>query len=93
MATEGSLDFKAMFEQVNEAFLERLALEDERGKLYVKIDENSDSSTCAITNINRMKLPDQVALLRIIVKQYELCKELCEKYNYFEGDVDDLQTM
>lgn len=82
--TEAELDYKKMFEALSQQFEKYMKQEEEYFQLLTKISELTPYETLAVNHATKMKMSDQLKLLRVIVRACEISKTLCEKYNLEE---------
>ena len=81
------LDYERMFKQISARVEQILAEDDEYFALQRKTLELSDYTKLISTHLLQLKKSDIIKILRLVVAQGELSKQLCEKYSLLEKEV------
>ena len=81
------IDYKSMFENLKKFVQNHFEVENEFFSLTRELGELQPYSNEFSENMFKMKMVDQVKVMRIAVELGKLQKELCEKYG-FDSDVE-----
>ena len=81
---EQTLDYKKMFENLQNMINNKLKQEQEYFSLLREIDELKPYSAMAAAHMLNMKIADQIMLLKCIEMTGVVSKKLCEKYSFDE---------
>ena len=76
------LDYKKMFEDLQEKTAVMFHLENEFCELMTAIQEKAELSTAVISNMMKMSLADRVLCLRAVSALYDVTEKLQAKYGF-----------
>ena len=81
------LDYEKMFKQISARVEQILAEDDEYFALQRRTIELGEYTKTVSNNLLKLKKSDIIKILRLVVAQGELSKQLCEKYSLLEKEV------
>ena len=93
MADNYELDYKAMFEAMQDRLHQIMKADEEYFSLITVINENAKYGTALSPVILKIPKADQIKYMRIAAKLAICSKELCEKYNLLDEETEGSEEL